>query len=118
LRQFQDGGLSLSYPLLIFRHMPYHLNKVFIRRERTAEKQGRNSMLRKFHHVALIAAVAFGMSACSGMSSTQQRTLSGGAIGAGVGAAAGAVTGGCVSCGAVVGGAVGAGAGYVYDKTR
>jgi hypothetical protein len=52
------------------------------------------------------------------MNSTQQRTLSGGAIGAAVGAAGTAVTGGCVSCGAALGGAVGAGAGYISDKTR
>jgi osmotically inducible lipoprotein OsmB len=58
------------------------------------------------------------LSACSNMNSTQQRTLSGAAIGAGVGTAATLVTGGCITCGAVVGGAVGAGAGYVYDKTR
>lgn len=68
--------------------------------------------------VALATAALLTLGACSGMNSTQQRTLSGGAIGAGVGAAAGAVTGGCVSCGAAVGGLVGAGAGYVYDKTK
>jgi osmotically inducible lipoprotein OsmB len=58
------------------------------------------------------------LSACSNMSQTQQRTLSGGAIGAGVGAVAGAATGGCVSCGAAIGGAAGAGAGYVYDQSQ
>jgi len=58
------------------------------------------------------------LSACSNMNSTQQRTLSGAAIGAGVGTVGAAVTGGCVTCGAVIGTAVGAGAGYVYDKTR
>lgn len=58
------------------------------------------------------------LSACSNMSRTQQRTLSGAGIGAGVGAVGTVMTGGCVSCGAVVGAAVGAGAGYVYDKTK
>jgi osmotically inducible lipoprotein OsmB len=58
------------------------------------------------------------LSACSDMNHTQQRTLSGAAIGAGVGAAGTAMTGGCVSCGAAVGAAVGAGAGYVYDKSK
>lgn len=62
----------------------------------------------------LISALALG--ACSGMSNTEQRTLSGGAIGAGVGAVGTALTGGCVSCGAALGGAVGAGAGYLFDK--
>jgi osmotically inducible lipoprotein OsmB len=56
------------------------------------------------------------LSSCSGMSKTQQRTLSGAGIGAGVGAVGTVVTGGCVSCGAVVGAAVGAGGGYLYDK--
>jgi hypothetical protein len=58
------------------------------------------------------------LSACSGMTTTQQRTLSGAGIGAGVGAAGTAMTGGCVSCGAAVGAAVGAGTGYIYDQTQ
>ena len=58
------------------------------------------------------------LSACSNMNHTQQRTLSGAGIGAGVGAVGTVMTGGCVSCGAAVGAAVGAGAGYVYDKTK
>lgn len=52
------------------------------------------------------------------MSQTQQRTLSGAGIGAGVGVVGTAVTGGCISCGAAIGAAVGAGTGYVYDKTK
>lgn len=56
--------------------------------------------------------------ACSGMNTTQQRTLSGAGIGAGVGAVGAAATGGCTTCGAVVGGAVGAGAGYIYDQNE
>ena len=66
--------------------------------------------------MALAGALTLG--ACSGMSDTQQRTLSGGGIGAGVGAAAGALTGGCLSCGAVIGGAAGATGGYIYDQTK
>ncbi len=45
---------------------------------------------------------------CAGMTPTQQRTLSGGAIGAAGGAALGAITGGSAAVGAVVGGAAGA----------
>jgi osmotically inducible lipoprotein OsmB len=56
------------------------------------------------------------LTACSNMNTTQQRALSGGAIGAGAGAVGTAITGGCISCGAVVGGAVGAGAGLIYDQ--
>ena len=70
--------------------------------------------------IALVAgallAASLVLTSCSGMSSTEQRTLSGGAIGAGVGAIGTALTGGCVSCGAAIGGAVGAGAGYLYDQ--
>lgn len=68
--------------------------------------------------VPLAIVLALGLSGCAGMSSTQQRTLSGGAIGAAAGAAGTALTGGCVSCGAALGGAVGAGAGYISDQTR
>jgi osmotically inducible lipoprotein OsmB len=65
--------------------------------------------------VSLLVA-ALGLSACSNLSTTEERVLSGGAIGAGVGAVGTVVTGGCVTCGAAIGGAVGAGAGYLYDK--
>lgn len=64
--------------------------------------------------VALAAALS--LSACSGLNQTEERTLSGGAIGAGIGAVGTAMTGGCVACGAAIGGAVGAGAGYLYDQ--
>lgn len=56
------------------------------------------------------------LSACANLNHTEQKVLSGGAIGAAVGAAGTAVTGGCVACGAAIGGAVGAGTGYVLDK--
>jgi osmotically inducible lipoprotein OsmB len=62
--------------------------------------------------------LALATAGCSGMNHTQQRVLSGGAIGAGIGAVGTALTGGCVACGAAIGGAVGAGAGYIYDQTR
>ncbi len=63
----------------------------------------------------VVITIALLLGACSDMSKTQQRVLSGGAIGAGVGVAGTALTGGCVTCGAVIGGAVGAGAGYLVD---
>ena len=59
-----------------------------------------------------------GTAGCSNMNSTEQRTLSGGAIGAGSGAVITAITGGCIWCGAAIGGAVGAGAGFVYDQIK
>lgn len=58
------------------------------------------------------------LGACSNMSKTQQRTLSGAGIGAGVGAVGTAMTGGCVTCGAAVGAAAGAAGGYIYDRSK
>ncbi len=51
--------------------------------------------------------------ACSGLSTTDQRVLSGGAIGSGIGALATGSVGG-----AAAGGAIGAGAGYLYDRSK
>jgi hypothetical protein len=62
--------------------------------------------------------LALSLSACSELNRTEQRMLSGGAIGAGVGAVGTVMTGGCVTCGAVIGGAVGAGTGYVLDQVE
>lgn len=57
---------------------------------------------------------ALSLTACANMSDTQQRTLSGAGIGAGVGAVGSTVTGGST----VGGAAVGAAGGYVYDQTK
>jgi uncharacterized membrane protein len=48
------------------------------------------------------------VSGCSDMTRSQQRTLSGGAIGAGAGAVVGALAGGSLVTGAVIGGVGGA----------
>ena len=69
-------------------------------------------------NTAIAATLALGLGACSNMNNTEQRVLSGGAIGAGAGAATAAVTGGCISCGAAVGAAVGAVSGYVVDQVE
>ena len=66
--------------------------------------------------VALVGAL--GLAGCSGLNSTEERVLSGSAIGAGVGAAGTALTGGCIACGAALGGAVGAATGYVIDRVE
>ena len=56
---------------------------------------------------------------CTGMNSTEQRMLSGGAIGAAAGAGLGAMTGGLsVLGGAAIGAGAGAATGYVIDQTR
>jgi hypothetical protein len=65
---------------------------------------------------ALFALLSLG--ACSDMSATQQRVVTGAAIGTAVGAVGTVMTGGCVACGAAVGGAVGAGTGYVIDQIQ
>ncbi len=56
------------------------------------------------------------LAGCSGMSTQQQRMLSGGAIGAGAGAAVGGISGGSATTGAILGGAAGVAGGYLYDK--
>jgi osmotically inducible lipoprotein OsmB len=65
--------------------------------------------------VLLILVVALVIGGCSSMSATEQRVLSGGAIGAAGGAVIGAVAGS-----AAIGAAAGAGAGllggYLYDQ--
>lgn len=66
--------------------------------------------------VAAIVGV-LALSACAGMSDTQQRTLSGAGIGAAGGAVIGAI-GGNAGLGAVIGTAVGAGGGYLYDRHK
>lgn len=63
--------------------------------------------------IILVIVSTFG---CSGMSNTQQKTLSGGAIGAGGGAVLGAVTGGSPVVGAIVGGGIGAATGYIIGE--
>jgi osmotically inducible lipoprotein OsmB len=66
-----------------------------------------------FAFVILAFALTFG---CAGMSNTQQKTLSGGAMGAAGGAVLGAVAGGNPAVGAAVGGAAGAGVGYIIGE--
>jgi osmotically inducible lipoprotein OsmB len=57
------------------------------------------------------------LAGCSGMTETQQTTLSGGAIGAAGGAVLGAI-GGNAGLGAVAGGAAGLLGGYLYGQHR
>lgn len=63
----------------------------------------------KWAAILVLAVFGFG---CAGMTPTQQRTLSGGAIGAAGGAALTAIAGGNAAVGAGVGGAAGALTGY------
>ncbi len=61
---------------------------------------------------------ALTMSGCSNMNTTQQRELSGGAIGAAAGAGITAIAGGNPIWGAIGGAAVGVLGGYIYDKNQ
>ena len=56
------------------------------------------------------------LTGCSGMSTTEQRTLSGGAIGAAAGAGIVAIAGANPIWGALGGAVVGSAGGYLYDK--
>ena len=66
--------------------------------------------------IAVSAALATG--GCAHMTTTEQRTLSGAAIGALGGAVIAAVAAGSVATGAAIGAGAGAGAGYLYSRTR
>jgi len=61
---------------------------------------------------------ALTMTGCSNMNTTQQRELSGGAIGAAAGAGITAIAGGNPIWGAIGGAAVGVLGGYIYDKNQ
>lgn len=67
--------------------------------------------------IVLMLVLTLGLFGCAGMSDTEQRTLSGGAIGAGAGAVVGAMSGEAV-WGAAIGAAAGAAGGYLYDKNE
>lgn len=56
------------------------------------------------------------LSSCAGMTTREQRVLSGGAIGAGIGTATAAIVQGSLFTGAAVGAAAGALGGLLYDE--
>jgi hypothetical protein len=60
--------------------------------------------------------IVLNLAGCTNMDETQQRMVSGGAIGVAAGAVGTVVTGGCIACGMAIGGAVGAASGYVVDQ--
>lgn len=55
---------------------------------------------------------------CAGLTTREQRVLSGGAIGAGAGAVGSAIVGGNVAAGAAIGAAAGAVGGLIYDESK
>jgi hypothetical protein len=64
---------------------------------------------------SIIMVTALLVGGCSSMTPTQQRVLSGGAIGAGSGTLIGWAAG-CPACGAAIGGGAGLLGGYAYDQ--
>lgn len=70
-----------------------------------------------FHRVCALLALC-SLASCANLTQTEQRVVTGAAIGTTVGAVGTVMTGGCVACGAAIGGAVGAGTGYVIDKAK
>jgi hypothetical protein len=65
----------------------------------------------------LVAAVAVVLAGCADMTTTQQRALSGTAIGAGGGAIIGAIAGNA-GLGAGIGAAAGLAGGLIFDKVK
>ncbi len=73
--------------------------------------------MKKFRVLALVLIFASMFTlGCAGMTETQQRALSGGAIGAAGGAALSAIAGGNPAVGAGLGGAAGAVTGYILGE--
>jgi uncharacterized protein YcfJ len=70
--------------------------------------------MKKFSIVMLLA-ISLALGGCAGMSDTEQRTLSGAAIGTAAGGVVGAISG-HTGMGLAVGAAAGAGSGYLYDR--
>jgi osmotically inducible lipoprotein OsmB len=67
--------------------------------------------------IILVLVMTLTCAGCSGMTTTQQRILSGGAIGAGSGALIGWAAG-SAAVGAAVGGGAGILGGYLYDQYK
>lgn len=65
----------------------------------------------------LVAVMLLVLTGCAGMTDTQQRTLSGAAVGTAAGTAIGAISG-SAGWGAAIGAAAGAAGGYLYDKNE
>lgn len=72
----------------------------------------------KAPRIIALGLCALMLGGCSSMTHTQQRVVSGAALGAAAGVGVTAATGGCISCGAAVGTAVGAVTGYIVDRAN
>jgi osmotically inducible lipoprotein OsmB len=74
--------------------------------------------MRTYKILASMIALILLLGGCCNLSSTQQRVLSGGAIGAGTGAAIAAIAGGGVLAGTAIGAGAGAIGGFIYDEVQ
>ena len=70
----------------------------------------------RFRKILMLLIVAVLLVSCSGLNKTEQRVLSGGAIGAGVGTVGAAIFGGPLVVGAAAGAAAGAIGGVIVDE--
>lgn len=70
----------------------------------------------KSRDLRLAVLVLLALGACSNLSPTEQRVLSGGSIGSAIGIGISIATGGCIPCGGSIGSLLGSGAGYLYDQ--
>ena len=70
----------------------------------------------KTRKLILALCLVTGLAGCANMSNTEQRTLSGSAIGTAGGALIAGLTGGNMLGGAAIGAAVGAASGYLSDR--
>ena len=74
-------------------------------------------MMRRSRSLTLALLLSL-LAGCAGLTPTQQRTLTGGALGAAAGAGVSALSGGNPTTGAVIGGAGGAATGYLLGRQR
>ncbi|GLI36153.1 hypothetical protein [Desulforhabdus amnigena] len=68
--------------------------------------------------ILVVLVLVFSLFGCAGMSRTEQRILSGSAIGTAAGVGAAAIVGGSLAVGAVAGAAAGAVGGVVVDQLQ
>lgn len=70
----------------------------------------------KLAKILSVVLLVVSLSGCAGLNRTQQRVLSGAAIGTGTGTAAALITGGSLAVGAVAGAAAGTVGGFIVDE--
>lgn len=72
----------------------------------------------KLVRIVLVLVLVASLAGCAGMSSTEQRMLSGGAIGSAAGVGAAAIVGAPLVVGAAAGAAAGVVGGYIVDQVE